>query len=90
MRLAVRLTPRSRAARIEGVVDGRLKVAVTAPPEENLANEALLHLLSREWRLRRSDLSIIAGAESRNKIVHLAGDPAELMARLAGLIAPLT
>jgi uncharacterized protein YggU (UPF0235/DUF167 family) len=66
-----------------------LKVAVTAPPAENQANEALLRLLSREWRLPRGTLSIAAGATSRNKLVHIAGDPAALMVRLKELLHTL-
>jgi len=83
VRLAVRLTPRARAARIDGIEGGRLKVTVTAPPAENQANEALLRLLAKEWRLPRSSLSIAVGATSRNKIVHIAGDPTVLMRRLS-------
>ena len=65
------------------MVDGALKVAVTAPPVENQANDALLRLLAKQLRVPRRDLSIIAGATSRNKILHIAGEPRELMARLA-------
>jgi len=86
VRVAVRLTPRASAARIGGVADGKLKVAVNAPPVDNEANEALLRLLAKQWRLPRRDLSIVAGATSRNKTVHVAGDPAQLMARLAPLL----
>jgi uncharacterized protein YggU (UPF0235/DUF167 family) len=85
----VRLTPRARAARIGGVEGGVLKIAVTAPAAENQANEALLRLLSREWRLPRGTLSIAAGATSRNKLVHITGDPAALMARLVELLRSL-
>lgn len=85
----MRLTPRARSERLEGVVNGRLKVAVTAPPVENQANEALLRLLAKELRLPRRDLSIVSGAKNRNKIVRIAGEPAELMARLRGTIARL-
>ena len=81
MRVAVRLTPRARAGRIDGVAAGALKVSVTAPPAENQANEALLRLLAKKWRLPRRNLSLAAGAKSRNKVVHIAGDAAELMAR---------
>ena len=59
---------------------------MTAPPIDNQANEALLRLLAKQWRLPRRDLSIVAGATSRNKIVHIAGEPAELAARLAALL----
>jgi uncharacterized protein YggU (UPF0235/DUF167 family) len=60
---------------------------VRAPPEDGRANEALLRLLAREWRLPRRDLSIVAGAASRYKTVHVAGDPRQLADRLAVLIA---
>lgn len=89
VRLAVRLTPRARAERIAGVAAGMLKVSVTVPPVENQANEALLRLLAREWRLPRRDLSIVGGAKSRNKIVRIAGDPAMLMRRISEAIAAL-
>jgi uncharacterized protein YggU (UPF0235/DUF167 family) len=45
-----------------------------------------LRLLAKEWRLPRSSLSIAAGAKSRNKVVHIAGDSAALMARLDALL----
>ena len=89
MRLAVRLTPRARTERLGGVAAGRVKIAVTAPPAENRANDALLRLLAREWRLPRRDLSIAGGAKNRDKLVHITGDPAELSRRLGALLAAL-
>lgn len=86
MRLSVRLTPRARRERIEGIAAGALKVSVAAPPAENQANEALLRLLAKEWRLPRRDLSIVQGAKSRNKTVHIAGDPLGLAARLSSAL----
>ncbi len=94
MRLLVRLTPRARADRLEGIVsdaDGAavLKVSVTAPPAEGRANDALLHVLAKEWHLPRRDLAIVGGPKSRSKIVHVAGDGALLLQRLAALLAAL-
>jgi uncharacterized protein (TIGR00251 family) len=91
VRVAVRLTPRTRADRIEGIrcdAAGRpvLCVTVTAPPVENQANDALLRLLAREWRLPRRDIAIIGGHKSREKLVHIAGDAAAINARLAALL----
>jgi uncharacterized protein YggU (UPF0235/DUF167 family) len=94
VRVTVRLTPRGRADRIDGVAylaDGTpvLKASVGAPPEDGRANEALLRLLAREWRLARHDLAIVAGAKSRNKCVHVAGNPTGLLARLDAALAGL-
>jgi uncharacterized protein (TIGR00251 family) len=94
LRLAIRLSPRAKADRLNRVLiaadGGRvLSATVTAPPEEGRANEALLRLLARTWRLPRRDLSIVAGAASRHKTVHIAGDPRQLRDRLEILLAAL-
>ena len=94
VRIAVRLTPRAGADRLDGVArlaDGTsvLKVSVTAPPAEGRANDALLQLLAKEWDLPRRDLAIVGGRKSRAKIVGIAGEPASLLARLGAALASL-
>ena len=66
-----------------------VKASVAAPAQGGRANEALLQLLARVWRLPRGDLSIVAGIASRNKTVCVAGDPHQLIAKLSGEIATL-
>ena len=92
--MAIRFTPRARCDRLLGIVvtaeGGRtLKASVTAPARDGQANEALLRLLARAWRVARRDLSIVVGAASRSKIVRVAGEPRQLIARLSGEIASL-
>ena len=94
VRVAIRLSPRARFEGLLGVSPaperGRVvKASVTAPAQDGRANEALLQLLAKAWRLRRRDLSIVAGAASRTKTVRVAGDPHELIAKLSGEIASL-
>ena len=94
VRVAIRLTPRARADHIDGIAvtaDGSpvLKVSVTAPPAENRANDALIAVLAKEWRLPRSGISIVAGGKSRTKTVHVAGEPHALLQRLNTAIAVL-
>jgi len=94
LRVAIRLTPRAGSDRLLGVAaaaDGHcaLKASVTAPPQDGRANEALLRLLARAWEIPRRDLAIVAGAASRHKTVRVAGDPHQLLARLAPAIANL-
>jgi len=94
VRLQIRLTPRARANSIDGIVrtaDGTpaLKVSVTAPPAENRANDALIALLAKEWGLPRRDLTLVGGGKSRNKVVHVAGEPQTLLKRLAVALAAL-
>ena len=48
----VRVAPRASRNRIVGVQDGALKVALTAPPVEGAANEALRKMLAKDFRTR--------------------------------------
>jgi uncharacterized protein YggU (UPF0235/DUF167 family) len=90
--IAVRLTPKAKHASLDrepsdGPGGRALKASVTAPASEGAANAALIALLAKSWRLPKSALSIVAGAKDRNKRVHLAGDPAELKARIEDWMA---
>lgn len=94
LRVAIRLSPRAKADRllaIAGAADGGrvVKASVTAPAEGGRANEALLQLLARAWHLPRRDLSIVAGSTSRIKAVRVAGDPRQLIDKIAREIAGL-
>ena len=86
VRFAVRLTPRSAGERVEGVVDGILRIRVTAPAVEGAANNALVRLLADELGVARRDVRIVAGAASRQKLVVVDGvDPESIVARWPGL-----
>jgi uncharacterized protein len=65
--LSVRAQPGARRNGVIGEQAGALKVAVTAPPDDGRANQALTELL-REWLgLKRSQVELAAGATHRNK-----------------------
>ena len=82
VRFRVRLVPRAGRSSVDGVVDGALRVRVTAPPVDGAANEALVRLLATELALPRSAVRIVAGAGARSKVVALDGvDRATLLAR---------
>jgi len=73
VRLSVRLQPRASAARIAGVHGDALKVRVTAPPVDGAANEALVELLAATFGIPRNAITIVAGLNSRSKVVELVG-----------------
>ena len=86
IRVTVRLTPRAGRNAVTGrAVDAGgaplLKAAVTAVPEHGAANDALVALLAKSWRLPKSALAIIGGATDRTKLIGIDGDAA-LAARL--------
>ena len=81
VRFAVRLTPRAAVDRVDGVTDGVLRARVGAPAVEGAANNALIRL-----GVARSDVRIVAGAASRQKLVVVDGaDPDAIVARWPGL-----
>ncbi|MDR7040074.1 uncharacterized protein YggU (UPF0235/DUF167 family) [Methylobacterium sp. BE186] len=88
LRLGVRLTPRGGRDGIDSVgvgADGRsvLQVRVAAAPLEGAANAALVALLAKRLRMRRSDIAILSGETARLKVLLLSGDGPALAERLA-------
>lgn len=71
--ISVRLQPRSSRNQVEGVIDGALKVRLTAPPVEGEANRALIEFLSEITGLRKSAFTISSGHKSRDKSVLAVG-----------------
>ena len=73
LRLLVRVAPRSGRNEIGAVHIGRLVVRVTAAPEDNKANEALIKLLAKTWRIPASSVKIVSGHTARDKQLLLRG-----------------
>ena len=87
VRVAVRLQPGARRSGVDGLVETAggslaLKARVTAPPEGGKANAALIALLAKAWRLPKGALRIDRGQSERNKLLHVAGEPKALEARI--------
>lgn len=69
----VRVVPRASRSEIVGEHDGALRVRIAAPPVDGAANEELVCLLSRVFRLSRSAIEISAGHTAKLKTVKVAG-----------------
>ena len=65
--------PRASRPRIGPRHDGRIKVAVTAPPVDGEANAAVVELFARRLGVPRGKVAIVAGASSRRKTVAIEG-----------------
>ena len=70
---AVRVMPRASRDSIGGEYQGALKVRLTAPPVDNLANDALCRHLARRLNLPLSAVRIVSGFSSRTKRVEVTG-----------------
>jgi uncharacterized protein (TIGR00251 family) len=69
----VLVQPRASRAKIGPRHDGRIKIAVTAPPVDGEANAAVIELLAKSLGIARSAVEVIAGASSRRKTLRVAG-----------------
>jgi uncharacterized protein (TIGR00251 family) len=84
VRFSVRLQPRASTNEIVGLHGISLKVRVTAPPVEGMANDALVELLSKALHVSRRNVCIVSGASSRTKVIEIRGVILESVQRLAG------
>src|SRR6516162_7511972 len=75
--VAVRAQPGARKNAVLGEQAGALKVAVTAPPEDGRANDALVEVLKDWLGVRRSQVELVSGRTHRNKVFLVRGVTAE-------------
>ena len=75
--------PRASRAKLGPVHDGRLKVAVTAPPVDGEANAAVIELLAKQLGVARGAIEIAAGQTGRRKTVRVRGVARAVIEELA-------
>ncbi len=80
--IKVKLIPRSSRNQILGRDNDLLKVKVTSPPVDGLANEALIELLAKRLRVPKGGVEIISGKSSKLKCVRIYGLSSEDVMRL--------
>ena len=76
----IRVKPRARANKIDGVRDGVLLLSVSAPPVDSAANEAVIAVLAQALDVAKSTLFLAHGQKSRDKTVAIAQLPEEEVA----------
>ncbi len=79
IRLELRLTPKAKKTALTGQAndaEGRayLKASVTAVPKNGKANSALIKLLSKEWKIAKSQIKIIRGQTNTRKTIEITGE----------------
>ncbi|MCC0031091.1 MAG: DUF167 domain-containing protein [Brucellaceae bacterium] len=89
--IAVRLTPKSSADRLEGVETddaGRshFRARVRAVPDKGAANAALCKLAAKAFGVPKGAVTLVSGSTSRLKRLHITGD-AQALAQAAEALA---
>lgn len=78
--LAIKVQPRASRNAIGRLHGGELKVAVTAPPVDSAANQAVVEFLAEALGLPRRAVTLVRGQTSRHKVFRLDGITAEAAA----------
>jgi uncharacterized protein (TIGR00251 family) len=71
--IEVLVQPKSSRDEIVRLHNGRIKVKVTAPPEDGKANERLIEIIAGALGVSKSAVKIVRGRASRLKILKILG-----------------
>ncbi len=75
--LLVLVQPRASRTKVVGEHDGRLKIALSAPPVDGEANAALIEFVSDALDVKKASVALIEGDTSRRKRLRVVGVTAE-------------
>lgn len=84
--LQVWVAPRCSREGLGPLHGDRLRAAVSAPPVDGEANEAVRALVARTLQVSRGQVQITRGATGRNKTVRISGEVEVLWQRAAALL----
>jgi uncharacterized protein (TIGR00251 family) len=81
--LEVKVTPNASRNAVTGWRDDVLRVKIAAAPEKGKANRELIDFLGRLLQVKNSDIIIVKGEASRNKLIEIKGfNREEIIARI--------
>ncbi len=86
IKLPVVLKPQAKSNQILGIIHGRLKIAIVAPPVDGKANIALVAFMSEILSVKKRDIVIASGLTNHLKMLHL---PLQALAKLNTIIGNL-
>jgi uncharacterized protein YggU (UPF0235/DUF167 family) len=82
VRVVIWVRPGATRTRVGGSYGAALVVKVAARAVEGKATEAALAALAAALGMRRRDVRLVSGATSRDKVVEVDGDVAQLTRRI--------
>ncbi len=83
IKLSVVLKPQAKNNQTLGIINSRLKIAITAPPVDGKANIALIAFMSEVLSIKKRDVIIASGLTNYLKILHL---PLQALVKLQAII----
>jgi uncharacterized protein (TIGR00251 family) len=82
--IRVRVQPRAAKNQFAGILDGAVKIRLSAPPVDGEANDACVKFLSSFFKVSASSVKIISGFTGKNKIIKISGlSTEEVLSRIS-------
>lgn len=72
MKIQIKVKPNSKQQKIEEENDGTLIVRLKSLPVDGKANQELIEMLAKKFRVAKSQIIIKSGLSSRNKLIEIA------------------
>jgi uncharacterized protein (TIGR00251 family) len=73
VQFSLRVQPRASRNAVAGVMGDAIKLAITAPPVDGKANQAVVEYLAELLKVSKSSVTIVSGETGRNKLVAIRG-----------------
>ncbi len=68
---SIKAVPNSSKNMISGLLDESVKVKIKAPAVEGAANKELVKFLSKLFKIPKSDITFVSGANSKRKLIQI-------------------
>jgi len=82
--VSVRVHPGAKKNAVTGLHGGAVKIALSAPPVDGKANDALIAFVAERLRLPRARVALVSGVTNRSKTLRVTGkSAAEVRAALS-------
>jgi uncharacterized protein (TIGR00251 family) len=76
----VKVVPGASRTGVCGLLDGKMKIQLSAAPEKGKANQCLIEFLAKRLGVKKNAVSIVSGWSSPLKSVKVSGISAETLA----------
>lgn len=71
MKIFIKAKPSAKEAGVEKLNDDNFIVSVKEPPVKGMANAAIIEILAEYFKVLPSQIKIISGYTSKNKIIEI-------------------
>lgn len=79
MQIGVKVKRGAKESKVVGAQGDFLKVKIAVQPEKGKANEELIKILSKYFKVPRDDVTIVRGKRQERKLIYIAVDKDKLI-----------